>query len=64
MEMDERVRNGGIAGAAAFLVMVIIGIVWPDVAERIPTGTEAAITTVFATFIAWKLKRTPGKAPS
>lgn len=62
--MDERVRNGGIAGAAAFLVMVAIGIFAPDTAAQIPTGTEAAITTIFATVVAWFVPRNREKSPT
>lgn len=62
--MDERVRNGGLAGALAFLVMVVIGVASPDLAARIPTGTEAAITTVFATAVAYFVPRRSGKEPT
>ena len=62
--MDERVRNGGIAGAAAFLVMVVIGIVWPETAANLPTGTEAAITTVISTLVAWGVPRSDDKTPT
>lgn len=55
--MDERVRNGGIAGALAFLVMVIIGIFAPETAAEIPTGTEAAITVVITTLTAYMIPR-------
>ena len=62
--MDERVRNGAFAGAVAFLILVIVGVVAPDVAAELPTGVEAALTTVFATFIAWVIPRSANKAPS
>jgi hypothetical protein len=55
--MDERVRNGGIAGALAFLVMVAIGIFAPEAAAEIPTGTEAAITVVITTLTAYMIPR-------
>ncbi len=56
--MDERVRNGGLAGALAFLVMVVVGVAWPDLS--LPTGTEAAITTVFSTAVAYFVPRQKG----
>jgi hypothetical protein len=62
--MDERVRNGGLAGAVAFLVIVGVGVFAPDIAAQLPTGVEAALTTVFSTFIAWLIPRSPHKAPS
>ena len=62
--MDERVRNGGIAGALAFLVMVAIGIFAPETADQIPTGTEAAITTVISTVVAYFVPRNPTKEAS
>lgn len=62
--MDERVRNGGMAGAVAFLLIVGVGIFAPGVASQLPTGVEAALTTIFSTFIAWLIPRSPHKAPS
>lgn len=59
--MDERVRNGGLAGALAFLVMVAIGIFAPETADQIPMGTEAAITVVFSTLVAYFVPRQPKK---
>lgn len=62
--MDQRVRNGGLAGALAFLVMVAFGIFAPDTAAQIPTGTEAAITTVFSTLVAFLVPRNKETTPT
>lgn len=62
--MDERVRNGGIAGALAFLVMVTIGIFAPETAKEIPTGTESAITVVISTLVAFLVPRNKEKTPT
>ena len=62
--MDERVVNGSIAGSVAFLLLIILGIFAPDIADKLPTGVEAAITVIISTFFAWLKPRTEGKAPS
>lgn len=56
--MDERVRNGGLAGALAFLVIVTVGLIWPDL--ELPQGVEAALTVVFSTGVAWAVPRQKG----
>ena len=55
--MDERVRNGGLAGALAFILLTVFGVTNPETAAELPTGLEAAITTVFSTLIAYLVPR-------
>ena len=57
--MERKVAFGGGAGALAFVVMAIIGMVWPETAAEIPTGMESALTTIFMTVTGYVTKSTP-----
>ena len=62
--MDQRVKNGGLAGALAFVLLTIFGMVAPDTAAGMPTGLEAALTTLFSTGIAFFVPRSADQAPT
>lgn len=64
MVVDERVRNSGFFGALAALIMTGIGVAFPETAKQLPTGTEAAITTVIMGLAGYLIPRTKGKSPS
>ena len=60
--MDERVRNGGIAGAIAFVGMALIGAIFPDFSMQ--GGTESAVTVLLSTGFAYFKRRSSDRNPS
>ena len=45
-----KVAAGGVAGALVTVIVVVLGLVWPNTFSQLPDGFEAALTTL-ATFL-------------
>ena len=50
---NEKVTAAFIAASVSAFLIGTVGMVWPELAERIPAGYESALTGILTIGVAW-----------